>query len=397
MGYIVRRNGRWQAAYRGPDRRERTRTFDRKVDAERWLATTEADLLRGEWVDPRSGQVLFEECANRWLASKVDLAPSSLDKVQRHVRRHILPVFGQRPVGHIQPADVRAWVAKMSAAGLAPDSVKAIYLTFGQIMSTAEIDRLVVRSPCVGIKLPKSTAREEQHFLSAEQVTLLAETITPRFRALIYTAAYAGLRAGEIGALRVDRLNLLAGTLEVAASVWEGKGQMVIGPPKSGKRRTLTIPRFLAEMLGEHIGTPKGRCCGTGTSTTGTSNRPSKPPGFPTSCGSTTCATPAPPSWWPTAATWKRSRTTLATPPSGSPPTATATCSPEPSRSSPPGSTPSSPRPAPPLHRRRAGTSWPRWPNRRRGIPGAADPARARSGPTALITPCGPATVRPGS
>jgi integrase len=30
---------------------------------------------------------------------------------------------------------------------------------------------------------------------------------------------------------------------------------MVIGPPKSGKRRTLTIPRFLAEMLGEHLGT----------------------------------------------------------------------------------------------------------------------------------------------
>jgi integrase len=72
---------------------------------------------------------------------------------------------------------------------------------------------------------------------------------------LIYTAAYAGLRAGEIGALRVERLNLLAGTLEVAASLWEGKGQLVIGPPKSGKRRTLTIPRFLADMLGEHLGT----------------------------------------------------------------------------------------------------------------------------------------------
>jgi integrase len=255
MGYVLRRNGRWQAAYRGPDRQERTRTFDRKVDAERWLATTEADLLRGEWVDPRSGRVLFEDCARRWLASKVDLAPSSLDKVQRHVRRHILPVFGQKPVGRIQPADVRAWVAELSASGLAPDTVKAIYLTFGQIMSTAEIDRLVVRSPCVGIKLPKTTAREEQHFLTAEQVGLLAEAITPRFRALVYTAAYAGLRAGEIGALRVERLNLLAGTLDVAASVWEGKGEMVVGPPKSGKRRTLTIPRFLAEMLGEHLGT----------------------------------------------------------------------------------------------------------------------------------------------
>lgn len=254
MGYISRRQGRWQAAYRGPDRRERTKTFARKVDAERWLATTEADLLRGEWVDPRSGQVPFEQCAHRWLASKVDLAPSSLDKVQRHVHRHILPAFGHRQVATIAPADVRAWVAGLSASGLAPDSVKAIYLTFGQIMSTAEIDRLVVRTPCVGIKLPKSTAREEQRFLTAEQVGLLAEAITPRFRALVYTAAYAGLRAGEIGALRLERLNLLAGTLEVAASVWEGKGAMVIGPPKSGKRRTLTLPRFLAEMLGEHLG-----------------------------------------------------------------------------------------------------------------------------------------------
>ncbi|MGH8990227.1 MAG: tyrosine-type recombinase/integrase [Acidimicrobiia bacterium] len=150
---------------------------------------------------------------------------------------------------------MRAWVAAMSASGLAPDTVKAIYLTFGQIMSTAEIDRLVVRSPCVGIKLPKTTAREEQRFLTAEEVSQLAEAITPRFRALIYTAAYAGLRAGEIGALRVERLNLLAGTLDVTASLWEGKAQMVIGPPKSGKRRTLTIPRFLADMLGEHLGT----------------------------------------------------------------------------------------------------------------------------------------------
>jgi hypothetical protein len=52
VSHINRRNGRWQAAYRGPDGRERTRTFDRKVDAERWLTAAEADLLRGTWVDP---------------------------------------------------------------------------------------------------------------------------------------------------------------------------------------------------------------------------------------------------------------------------------------------------------------------------------------------------------
>jgi hypothetical protein len=44
--------------------------------------------------------------------------------------------------------------------------VKAVYLTFGQAMKTAEIDRLIVWTPCVGIKRPKATAREEMHFLT---------------------------------------------------------------------------------------------------------------------------------------------------------------------------------------------------------------------------------------
>lgn len=246
-------SGRWQARYIAPDRSERAKNFERKVDAERFIAVMEADKLRGEWVDPRSGRVRFGDYAQGWLAGKVDLLPGTVDKVTRHLRRHILPAFGVREIATIQPADVRAWVAKLSGSGLAPDTVKAIYLTFGQVMHTAEIDRLIVRTPCVGIKLPKATAHEEMHFLTADQVADLAEAITPRFRALVYTAAYAGLRAGEIGALRVERLNLLRGTLEVVASLWEGNGQHVIGPPKSGRRRTLTIPRFLVDMLGAHL------------------------------------------------------------------------------------------------------------------------------------------------
>lgn len=44
--------------------------------------------------------------------------------------------------------------------------MKAVYLTFGQVMKTAEIDRLIVRTPCVGIKRPNATVREEMHFFT---------------------------------------------------------------------------------------------------------------------------------------------------------------------------------------------------------------------------------------
>ena len=54
MASIKRRadTGRWRARYRGPDKRERLKDFDRKTDAERWLREQTAKMDRGEWTDP---------------------------------------------------------------------------------------------------------------------------------------------------------------------------------------------------------------------------------------------------------------------------------------------------------------------------------------------------------
>jgi len=42
----------WQARYRDPDGRQRAKEFTKKVDAERFLATTRADMARGDWINP---------------------------------------------------------------------------------------------------------------------------------------------------------------------------------------------------------------------------------------------------------------------------------------------------------------------------------------------------------
>ena len=58
MGHIDKRdNGRWRARYRAPDSRERSKTFDRKADAERFLASVTVDRARGDWLDPALGRV----------------------------------------------------------------------------------------------------------------------------------------------------------------------------------------------------------------------------------------------------------------------------------------------------------------------------------------------------
>jgi integrase len=244
----------WRARYRDPRGRERVKTFTRRVDAERFLVGIEHAKLRGEWTEPRLGKIRFDQYAAEWLATKADVGPQTLANVQGRLRKHIVPRFGATAMAAVRPADVRKFVANLVESGLAPSTVKSIYLTASQVFAQAVTDGLISRSPCIGIRLPEERQREQMHFLTPDEVATLAEAMTPRFSPLVYAAAYTGMRAGELAALRLTRLNLLAGSVDVTESMMEVSGQLVAGPTKTGRPRTLTLPRFLAEMLGEHIG-----------------------------------------------------------------------------------------------------------------------------------------------
>lgn len=104
---------------------------------------------------------------------------------------------------------------------------------------------MIAKPPCVGIKLPSDRRPDQMNFLTASQVRELAEAIETRYQALIYTAAYSGLRAGELHALRRTSVDTTAGTIAVVAAASEVRGQLRYGPTKTGKRRLVGVPRRL--------------------------------------------------------------------------------------------------------------------------------------------------------
>jgi hypothetical protein len=193
-----RASGRWRARYRGPDGNERSRTFRRRADAERFLATVEADKLRGYWVDPMLTKVRFGEYATEWLGSITHVRPTTRINIESRLRRHILPKFGAVALGSIRPGQIRTWIADLSAEGLSPGSVASIYRTLSKILKTAEIDGFIARTPCIGIELPREHQRGEMHFLSHDQVAALADALEGRYRALIYR----GLHRTQMGRAR---------------------------------------------------------------------------------------------------------------------------------------------------------------------------------------------------
>jgi integrase len=88
----------------------------------------------------------------------------------------------------------------------------------------------------------------------AEDVTAVADAIDPFYRTLVYTAAYTGLRAGELLALTRGDVELLRGVLHVRRALKDVDGTLEIGPTKTHTTRTVSLPKFLREMLAAHMG-----------------------------------------------------------------------------------------------------------------------------------------------
>jgi integrase len=243
---------RWQARYRAPDGKERSRLFDRRIDAERWLIGQEGRKLKGEWVDPEAGRTPLREWADEWWTTVNHLRPSSRARSEGILRKHLLPRFGEWPLAGILPTDVRAFVSDLYAEGLAPASVRKAYNVFRAIMRAAEESNVIGRSPCIGIKLPKAVSNEPR-FLSPEELGALADAVPDRYRALVLVGGYGGLRFGELVGLTVPRVDFLRSRLMVVDSIVEVAGLLHRGPTKTGPSRVVTLPRFVTEALAHHV------------------------------------------------------------------------------------------------------------------------------------------------
>jgi hypothetical protein len=173
MGHIEKRGPkRYRARYRGPDGRERNKTFDTRRDAERFLATSEADKLRGAWVDPSLGRITFRDWTTRYFAAARHKRPTTLARDRAVTDKHLLPALGNQPIGHITPLDVRRLVEHMSIT-LASATVRTNYGVLRAILQAAVEADLLAVSPCRGVRLPSPT-HAELRFLSAEELTRLA-------------------------------------------------------------------------------------------------------------------------------------------------------------------------------------------------------------------------------
>jgi integrase len=246
-------SGRWQARWRDPSGRHRVRTFRLKRDAEKFLATIEAAKVRGSYVDPSLGRVSFGSYTEEFLASAVDLRPSTRATYETEYRLYLKPALGAIPIASIRSTDLRTLVAELTDRGVGARTVQLTHQVASRVLRQAVEDGLIPANPASRVKKP-ATERRPIRILEADEVEALVQAFDERYAVMVLLGAYAGLRFGEAAALRVQHLRLLERRIQIFEGFAEVNGRLYIGPLKTKEsRRTVTIPAFLADALGAHL------------------------------------------------------------------------------------------------------------------------------------------------
>ncbi len=243
--------------WRDHEGKQRARIFDRKADAERFLSTVEADLVRGQYVDPAAGQVTLGAYTDRWITAQV-WRPSTRQHAESHIANHIGPALGARQISHVTRTDVQSFVRQLDIdKRLAPSTVESIYRRLVSILEAAVADRVIAHSPATRIALPKQNRRKADAVvvLESSQIEALADTVPPWLRAFVWTVATTGLRPGEAAGLTLERIDFMRRAITVDRQMITVTGQPLhLGPPKTAASiRTVPIPDSLVAGLNTHM------------------------------------------------------------------------------------------------------------------------------------------------
>ncbi len=196
----------------------------------------------------------FRQDAEWWRENKLSLyKPSVQETMGSHLEKYLIPRLGDVPLEQLTERRVQELVAELSRAEyivpngrrtrkrLSPKSVRNIVGVLRLILGKQSRDWSLV--------LPEIPRHEQRYFTEDEMRRIVAGSKV-QWRVLFATLGSTGLRAGEAFGLHVEDLDLVAGTITVRRSVWNGEE---VSPKTKSGYRVVNIDPALVELLREHL------------------------------------------------------------------------------------------------------------------------------------------------
>jgi len=263
-GHVFRverqRGPQWYAKYRLPDGRQVQRRvgaawsergrppvgFFTKRTAEAWLRDVLDQARHGTLAGQVRTGVTFAEAAAEWLRyieHDRERKPSTVMGYRALVRSQLLPTFGDQAIESITTPMIERWLAGVDRAS--STRTKSLVLMHGIFQRARKLHGLRF-NPVADVEKPSQRRSGDIEVFSPEEVmALVRAAASERDAAIFLTAAFTGLRRGELLALRWRDADFAGQVVRVRASYAEGQ----LTTPKSGKVRSVPMAPDVAEAL----------------------------------------------------------------------------------------------------------------------------------------------------
>jgi site-specific recombinase XerD len=243
--------GTFKARIRDRSGKQVTKTFKFKADALAWERKQLQDRESSTGGQRAHSKDTVAQWANNWLALSRHLAPGTIDTYQRDLDRYILPRIGDYRMNDVTSDDIDLMLTQLLEKGLAPSSVHRHYRTVRTMFQIAVKRGKLPANPADVVNPPRIPQRE-MRFLTVDQLELLADTISDRFRSWVLVAGYGGLRWAESMAVRPQ--DVTGNTIDVNAQLQMEGGEWRRLPLKTkASRRKVQLPPSVGAELEYHI------------------------------------------------------------------------------------------------------------------------------------------------
>lgn len=207
-------NGNVEVRWRNHGGKGKSKTFksDQKRRAKAFKAEVETEINAGYDVDLKLARMTFRQWTDQWKQGQRVNRDSTMRQVEGDLKR-LNKAFGDRLMRAITVSEVKTWVASMKAEGLEQSTIYARYRRMKQVMEAAVEEGILRRSPCTKATVPGMGQREQQ-IPTTGQVWALYGAVPEGLKPAVLLGAFAGLRAGEAVALRVDDVDFMRGEIK---------------------------------------------------------------------------------------------------------------------------------------------------------------------------------------
>jgi integrase len=249
----------------------RLKTFKLKKEADTYRSQVSVDIGKGVHVAP-SKSITVVEAGDLWIKTceAEELQRATVDGYKQHLRLHINPRLGKYKLSTLTVPLVRKFKDDLRDDGRSRALIRAIMVSLGALLADAQergfVATNVVRSMKQSRKGKRKSKKEQKKGLKVgvdiptpEEIKRLIAHLPDKWRPLLLTAIFSGLRSSELRGLRWEDVELRHVPPRLHVRQRADRYNEVDVPKSESGERTVPLPPMVVNTLREwKLKCPKG-------------------------------------------------------------------------------------------------------------------------------------------